>query len=146
MLDELKKFIEPNRYSILSKIILFNKTYAEYLLNFKKFKDRIIYSENHLFWSNKNELLESEHVGIYGFKKDQYWDTILEDNHLKPLLISYLSLKSIMQNDKKIFNKWQFSFENLAEELNNSINNLEDIPEDMLKKFRKLIREIKDNR
>ena len=57
MLDELKKLIEPNRYSILSKIILFNRTYAEYLLNFEKFKNRINYSENHLFWSNKNELL-----------------------------------------------------------------------------------------
>ena len=49
-----------------------------------------------------------------------------------------------MQNDKRIFEKWQFSFENLAEELNSSINNLKDIPEDMFKKFQKLIREIKD--
>ena len=144
MLDELKKLIEPNRYSILSKIILFNRTYAEYLLNFEKFKNRINYSENHLFWSNKNELLESKHVGIYGFKNDESWNSILEDNQLKPLLISYLSIKSIMQNDKRIFEKWQFSFENLAEELNSSINNLKDIPEDMFKKFQKLIREIKD--
>jgi len=114
--------------------------------NIDKFKDLINYSENHLFWSDKNELLESEHVGIYGINKDESWDSILEDNQLKPLLISYLGVKSILQNDKKIFDKWHFSFKNLAEELNNSINDVEDIPEDMLRKFQKLIGEIKNNR
>ncbi|MEJ2615256.1 MAG: hypothetical protein P8Z35_09865 [Ignavibacteriaceae bacterium] len=146
MKDELKKLIEPNRFLILSKLLLFNKIYAEYLLNFEKYKNRINYSENHLFWSNKNELLESKHVGIYGFNKKESWDSILEDNQLNPLLISYISIKSIMQNDKKIFDKWQLSFDNLAEELNNSINNVEDMPEDILTKFKNLISDIKENR
>ncbi|MFZ0452334.1 MAG: hypothetical protein WCE54_15265 [Ignavibacteriaceae bacterium] len=145
-MDELEGLIEPNRYLILSKLILFNKTYAEYLLNFEEIKNKIDYSENHLFWSNKNELLETRHIGIYGFNKDESRDSILEDNQLKPLLISYLSIKSIMQNDKKIFNKWQLSFNNLAEELNNSINEADNIPEDKLEIFQKLIKEIKKNR
>lgn len=125
-------------------MISFNKIYAEYLLTLKKFNKKINYSENHLFWSKKNELLESKQVGFYGITKDESWEEILEDNQLKPLLISYLGIKSIMQNDKKIFEKWQFSFENLSEELNNSINNQKIIPENELKKFHKLINEIKD--
>ena len=70
----------------------------------------------------------------------------MEDNQLKPLLISYLSIKSIMQNDQRIFDKWHFSFDNLAEELINLINNVDKIPEDKLIKFHKLIKEIKESR
>jgi hypothetical protein len=143
-MEELKGLIEPDRFLILTKMILFNKNYAEYLLTIKKYKEKITYSENHLFWSNKNQLLESKHVGIYTIKKDESWEEIFGDNQLKPLLISYLGIKSIMQNDRKIFEKWRLSFENLADELTNSIDSQQIIPEDELKKFKKLINEIKD--
>lgn len=143
-MEELKELIEPNRFLILSKMILFNKIYAEYLLTLEKFNEKINYSENHLFWSNKNELLESKHVGFYGINKGESWEEILEDNQLKPLLISYLGIKSIMQNDKRIFDKWRLSFESIAEELNNSINNQKIIPENELKKLFKIIYEIKE--
>ena len=109
MMEELKGLIEQNRFIILSKIVLFNNIYAEYLLTFKKFKKVINYSENHLFWSKKNELLESKHVGIYGIK-NKFLEQFIEDDQFKPLLISYLSIKSIMQNDKKVFEKWQVSY------------------------------------
>jgi len=142
-MEELKKLIESNKFLILSKMILFNRNYAEYLLKSEEYKEKINYSENHLFWSKKNELLESKHVGIYGIGKDESWEVIFEDNQLKPLLISYLGIKSIMQNDKKIFEKWQLSFDSLTDELYNTINSQKTIPEDKLKIFNKLISEIK---
>ena len=144
-MEELEALIEPNRLIILSKIILFNKKYAEYLLTFEKFKELINYSENHLFWSKNNRLLESKHIGIYGIKKEILREKIFEDGQLRPLLISYLGIKSILQNDKKIFEKWHLSFDNLAEELYNSINNQKIIPEDELKRFNKLINDIKEH-
>ncbi len=142
-MQELEGLIEPKRLLILSKMILLNNYYAEYLLTFEKFKERISYSGNHLFWSNKNELLESKNIGVYGFNKNESWENLLEDKQLKPLLISYLGIKAIMQNDRRIFEKWQLSFDNLAEELNNSVNAQEMVPKKKLKRFNELIDEIK---
>lgn len=144
-MDELKKQIEPERLFILSKMILFNNYYAEYLLSFDNFKNKLNYSRNHLFWSKNNELLESRNVGFYGFNKDESFEKILEDNQLKPLLISYLGIKAVMQNDKRIFEKWKLSFENLSEELNNSIADLKLIPKKKLEELQTLIKEINNS-
>jgi hypothetical protein len=141
-MEELKGQIESERLFILSKMILFNNYYAEYLLSFDNFKGKISYSRNHLFWSKNNELLESRNVGFYGFNKDESFEKILEDNQLKPLLISYLGIKAVLQNDKRIFEKWKLSFENLSEELNNSIANLKLIPKEKLEELQSLIKEI----
>ena len=142
-MDELKENIEPKRQIILFKMILFNNYYAEYLLTFEKFRGRIKYSTNNLFWSKNNELLETKNVGIYGINKDEKWEKVLEDNQLKPLMISYLGIKAIMQNDKRIFEKWELSFDNLSDELNRSITNLKLIPKERLKKLDSLIEGIK---
>jgi hypothetical protein len=142
LMNELEENIEPKRQIILLKMILFNNYYAEYLLTFEKFKDRIDYSPNHLFWSKNNELMESKDIGIYGFDKHESIEIILKDEHLKPLLVSYLGIKAILQNDKRIFEKWKLSFDNLSEELYNSISNNELIPKDELEKLQILIKEI----
>lgn len=141
-MDELKGQIEPERFFLLSKMILFNNYYAEYLLSFDNFKDKLNYSGNHLFWSKDNKLLESRDVGFYSFNKDESLEEILEDNQLKPLLISCLAIKAVMQNNRKIFGKWKLSFENLSEELSNSIANLELIPKEKLEELQLLIKEI----
>ena len=143
IMDELKENIEPKRQIILFKMILFNNYYAEYLLTFEKFRGRIKYSTNNLFWSKNNELLETKNVGIYGINKDEKWEKVLKDNQLKPLMISYLGIKAIMQNDKRIFEKWELSFDNLSDELNRSITNLKLIPKERLKKLDSLIEGIK---
>ena len=143
-MEKLKEQIEPARLLILSKMILFNNYYAEYLLSFDYLKDKITYSKNHLYWNKNNELLESEDVGIYGFNKNELFENILNDNQLKPLLISYLGIKAIMQNDKRIFEKWKLSFSNLSEELNKSIEDLKLIPKDKLTELQKIIEEIKN--
>ncbi len=70
----------------------------------------------------------------------------MEDDQLKPLLVSYLGIKAIMQNDTRIFEHWQLSFDNLAEELNNSVNKLKIIPEEELIRLNKIINEIKNQR
>lgn len=143
-MEELRGQIEPSRLIILSKMIIFNNYYAEYLLTFNNFRDKINYSKNHLFWSKDNQLLESKNVKIYGFSKDESLKKIFEDPQLKPLMISYLGIKAIMQNDKRIFEKWKLSFENLSEELNNSIANLKLIPKEKLNTLQTLIKEIKN--
>lgn len=143
-MEELKGKIESSKLVILSKIILFNNRYAEYLLSLNNFNDKITYSKNHLYWSKNNELLESEDVRVYGFNKNESFENVLNDNQLKPLLISYLGIKAIMQNEKRIFEKWKLSFSNLSEELNKSIEDLKLIPKDKLVELQKIIKEIKN--
>ncbi len=141
-MNELEENIEPKRQIMLLKIILFNNYYAEYLLKIERFKDRINYSPNHLYWSKNNHLVESKNIGFYGFNKNESIEKILGDKQLKPLLISHMAIKAILQNDKRIFEKWALSFDNLSDELYNSISEIELIPKEELEKLRGLIGEI----
>ena len=72
-------------------------------------------------------------------------EKILGDKQLKPLLISYMAIKAILQNDKRIFEKWELSFDNLSEELYNSISDNQLIPKDELEKLQGLIGEINNH-
>ncbi len=144
-MNELEENIEPKRQIVLLKMILFNNFYAEYLLKIERFKDKINYSTNHLYWSKYNELLESKNIGFYGFNKNESMEKILGDKQLKPLLISYMAIKAILQNDKRIFEKWKLSFDNLSEELYNSISDNQLIPKDELEKLQGLIGEINNH-
>jgi hypothetical protein len=144
-MEELDEYIEPGRKTVLLKMILFNNYYAEYLLTFEKFKDKISFSKNHLFWSKDNTLIESKNIGIYGFNNNEDWGDLLKDEYLKPLFISYLSIKAVMHNDKKIFEKWEMSFESLSGELSNSIKNLSSISEEQREKLNKMIDDLNSN-